>query len=74
MTHTGTHIDAPNHFIKGAGAIETVGLDRCVNPGVLLDLRGVPARGVIDRDALLAAQQKLGRELAGGEVVLLWTG
>jgi arylformamidase len=35
--HTGTHIDAPVHFIEGAGATETVPLDALVGPAVVVD-------------------------------------
>lgn len=35
--HTGTHIDAPVHFIEGAGATETVPLDALVGPTVVVD-------------------------------------
>lgn len=35
--HTGTHIDAPVHFIEGAGATETVALDALVGPAVVVD-------------------------------------
>jgi arylformamidase len=35
--HSGTHIDAPIHFIDGAGAIETVPLDACIGPVLVVD-------------------------------------
>ncbi len=35
--HSGTHIDAPIHFIDGAGAIETVPLDALVGPALVVD-------------------------------------
>lgn len=35
--HTGTHIDAPVHFIEGAGATETVPLDALIGPAVVVD-------------------------------------
>jgi arylformamidase len=39
--HAGTHIDAPVHFIEGAGGIETTPLDALVGPCVVVDARGV---------------------------------
>ena len=74
VTHTGTHMDAPSHFLKCAGNIDGIDLARCVVPGVVLDLRGIPARGTIDCDSLSYAEGVVGRGLEAGEAVLLWTG
>lgn len=41
--HTGTHVDAPIHFIPGGGGIETVSLDVLVGPGLVVDTGDVPA-------------------------------
>ena len=35
--HSGTHIDAPIHFVDGARAIETVPLDVCIGPALVVD-------------------------------------
>jgi arylformamidase len=35
--HTGTHIDAPAHFIDGAPGIETIPLDALLGPVTILD-------------------------------------
>src|SRR5438132_6829139 len=40
-THTGTHVDAPSHFIKGAKGIDRVDLQRFIGPAWVADLRGV---------------------------------
>jgi len=37
-SHTGTHVDAPAHFVEGAPTIESVPLDVLVGPAVVLDL------------------------------------
>lgn len=47
--HTGTHVDAPAHFIDGAPSLEQIGLDRMVGEATVLDLRG---RRAIDAAAL----------------------
>jgi arylformamidase len=39
--HTGTHVDAPLHFIDGAGGIETIDVDALVGPCVVIDARSV---------------------------------
>jgi arylformamidase len=38
--HTGTHIDAPSHFIADGKAIDEIAIDRFHRPGVRLDLTG----------------------------------
>lgn len=35
--HTGTHVDAPHHFVHGAAAVEDLGLDPFVGPAVVAD-------------------------------------
>jgi arylformamidase len=47
--HTGTHVDAPAHFIDGAPTLEQISLDRMVGEARVLDVRGVRA---IDRAVL----------------------
>jgi arylformamidase len=37
-THTGTHVDAPLHFVRGAPSIDEVPLDRLIGPAVVLDI------------------------------------
>ena len=48
--HTGTHIDAPVHFIAGAPGIEAVPPDALIGPAFVADARDV--RGLIDERAL----------------------
>jgi arylformamidase len=36
--HTGTHVDAPAHFIDGAGKIETLSLDSLIGECVVVDV------------------------------------
>jgi arylformamidase len=36
--HSGTHVDAPVHFIEGAPAVEMLPLDALIGPAVVLDL------------------------------------
>lgn len=50
--HTGTHIDAPVHFIPGAAGIESVPPDALIGPAFVADARGVT--GAIDETALVA--------------------
>jgi arylformamidase len=48
--HTGTHIDAPVHFIDGARATETVPLEALIGPAHVVDATG--QRSHIDASAL----------------------
>src|SRR6202165_6263720 len=40
-SHTGTHVDAPSHFIKDGKGIDRVDLDRFLGPAWVADLRRV---------------------------------
>jgi arylformamidase len=48
--HSGTHVDAPGHFIDGAVGIEGVDLDALVGPAFVVDARSI--EGDFDADAL----------------------
>ena len=37
-THTGTHIDAPLHFIEGGTTVENIPLEKLVGPASVIDL------------------------------------
>lgn len=39
--HTGTHVDAPSHFVKGGTTVDQLDLDSTVGPARVLDLRHV---------------------------------
>src|SRR2546428_11712819 len=49
-SHTGTHVDAPSHFINGAKGIDRVDLERFIRPAWVADLRrvrgGISAAGL----------------------------
>ena len=53
-SHTGTHVDAPSHFIKGARGIDGLDLSLFLGPAWVADLRAVKAG--IGAEALEAAQ------------------
>lgn len=48
--HSGTHVDAPVHFIDGAAGIEAIGLDVLVGPALVVEARDVV--GPFDRAAI----------------------
>ena len=41
--HTGTHIDAPRHFIDGAAGVEATPLDATIGPAWVVDATGLSA-------------------------------
>jgi arylformamidase len=51
--HTGTHVDAPLHFIDGAPAVEDLALDLLVGPAVVVDATHV--QGDLDETLELPA-------------------
>jgi arylformamidase len=53
-SHTGTHVDAPSHFVKGGKGIDRLDLDRFIGPAWVADLRRVI--GGINADDLRKAR------------------
>jgi arylformamidase len=42
-THTGTHIDGPNHFIPGAGGVDAVPLQNVIGPARVIEIDNTSA-------------------------------
>jgi len=55
-THTGTHIDAPKHFLPEAEGVETLDPNVLMGPCTVLDLRGVGDIGPEHLKAALESQ------------------
>ena len=55
VCHTGTHLDAPCHFIPDAPAVHQIALERMYGPGVVLRVEVEPD-GLIGADQLAAAR------------------
>jgi kynurenine formamidase len=72
--HGGTHIDAPRHFGKQGIPINEYPLEKCIVPGICLDLRHVAPRAEITPGDLEAAVAKGGHGVPKGGTVLLCTG
>jgi arylformamidase len=49
--HTGTHLDAPAHFIRGGATVETLDLNTLIGPALVVDARG---RGHLTAETLEA--------------------
>jgi kynurenine formamidase len=69
MLHSGTHLDAPNHFFGDGPSIEEIPLERLWGPGVVWRIQ-TGEHGVIDEADLAAATPTL----EPGDMVLLVTG
>ena len=54
-THTGTHVDAPSHFIEGGATITDLALQTFLGPASLIDLSGLEAGTRVTADHLAAA-------------------
>jgi len=48
--HTGTHVDAPVHFIDGAPGIEAVPLDALYGPAAVVDGTGIDGESITEDD------------------------
>jgi len=77
--HSTTHIDAPWHYgpISGgkpAQTIEEMPLEKCIGPGVVLDLTRKADNDPITVDDLKVALSKTGAALTNRTIVLIKTG
>jgi kynurenine formamidase len=76
VEHTGTHVDAPNHFVEGGRAVTDLTPEELVLPAAVLSIR---RRAAHNADAMLAVadivayERKHGR-IPNGAAVLLHTG
>lgn len=70
--HTGTHIDAPSHFITDGKAIDEVAIDRFHRPGLRLDLTDATPNEPITLRQLEAAG--FDAATARGSILLLASG
>ena len=66
-SHTGTHMDAPKHFVEGGGTIDEVDLGVCVGPAEVIDLTATEPNAEITVEDLLPHE---GRIVAGARVLL----
>lgn len=62
--HIGTHVDAPLHFLAGAGGIETMPISACVGPARVIEIH--------DPEAVRASELEP-HEIANAERIILKT-
>ncbi len=58
-THCGTHVDAPAHFIPGAGGVESLPLDALVGPCRVVDVAAAPLIQPADLEPLALGARRL---------------
>jgi arylformamidase len=69
-SHTGTHIDAPFHFLKKGKKIDEFPVQRFFGDGVLIDVSAKPDRDLIEP----ADVEPYEMEIADGDFVIFKTG
>ena len=69
-THTGTHMDAPLHFVDGGDTIENLDLQKCVGPCRIIDLTPIEPKALITIQSLGAAAN----DIEPGARIILKTG
>jgi len=68
--HYATHVDAPNHFIRGGSGIDVAPLERLMGPAGVVELRDHGESAAVDGDTL----EDRGRHLRCGDIAVLRTG
>jgi arylformamidase len=58
-THCGTHVDAPSHFIPGAGGVDTLSLEALVGPCRVVEILSEPLIQPSDLEGSAAGVQRL---------------
>ena len=71
-THTGTHLDAPHHFLEKGTKIHEINVKRLVCNAVLIKLRKKNGE-TIKKDDIVKFEKKHGK-IAASSSVIFWTG
>lgn len=71
-THSGTHMDAPRHFLAQGRSVEEMGISRFCGRGWVLDVRSAPETEI--SAAVLEGAARGAGVPAPGDFALLWTG
>jgi arylformamidase len=69
-SHTGTHVDAPIHFVRGGKAVDELPVESFVGEAVVLDFSDKQAGSAITASDLEEQSKKIQK----GIIVLLYTG
>lgn len=68
--HSGTHVDAPNHFIDGGPSIDEAPLSKLIGPASVVHLDDHGRESAISGDTL----EDRGRHVRRGDIAILRTG
>lgn len=49
-SHTGTHIDAPKHFVAGGSSVDTISLEKLIGECYVVDLTGIDHKEILPSD------------------------
>jgi arylformamidase len=71
-SHTGTHVDAPVHFVRGGQKIHQVDLGRFVRDAILVKIKCAPNHA-ITKSEIISHEKRFGR-IESGDTVVLATG
>ncbi len=71
VTHLGTHVDAPLHFVKDGKTTAEVDLEHYCGQAVCLDVPNVPEEGILDITGVLEQNENL---IKPGDIIILHTG
>lgn len=69
VTHTGTHLDAPAHIIKGGLTLNDLDIDYFSGNGLVIDVSNI-----IDRNILIDNLKKHENELIKSDFIIFYTG
>jgi len=69
-SHTGTHIDAPYHFLKDGQRIDELPVQRFIGNGILIDVSAKSDRGLIEPGDF----ERYEDEITQGDFVIFRTG
>ncbi len=74
VEHTGTHVDAPAHFIENGTTIDEVPPEKFMRRGVVIDVSSLGPRAEITREIIENELKRLDIEIGPGWIVLFYTG
>lgn len=69
-SHTGTHVDAPYHFVEDGSRIDEMDPALFIGPATIMDVRGKEPRGRITVEDLRPYED----QLSEGSIAVVWTG
>jgi kynurenine formamidase len=73
-THTGTHIDAPSHFISGMATIDKIEINRFIcNNAILLKIEK-DCNQAVSRDDIIASEDNDVGEIKEKDTIVFFTG